>query len=178
MKPKGKKKDNTQSDIICANCNEPGHRQPDCYSKGGGKEGQGLWQRQKAKEKESETAVVASDDEENELFAFTCMSDYVAMADGLNVLKSRLGTCIDSGASRDYCPDCIKFLNYKEIKQKITTADGQTLSAVGMGDLHIELPDGSEKMKKMLSMHLRWPLCWKLLFQGIVVCAIYFHHSS
>ena len=155
--PKGKKKDNAQSDIICANCNKQGHRQPDCYSKGGGKEGQGLWQRQKAKEKESETAVVAADDEENELFAFTCMSDYVAMADGLNVLKSRLGTCIDSSASRDYCPDCIKFLNYKEIKQKITTADGQTLSAVGMGGLHIELPDGSEKMKTIFKNAIHAP---------------------
>ena len=92
-------------------------------------------------------AVVTADDEENKLFAFTCTSDYVAIVDELDVPKSRLGTCIDSGASRDYCPNCAKFSNYKEIKQKITTADGQTLSAAGMGDLHIELPNGHEKTK-------------------------------
>ena len=57
--------------------------------------------------------MVAADNEENKLFAFTCTLDYVAMADGLNVSKSRLGTCIDSGASRDYCPDHAKFSNYK-----------------------------------------------------------------
>ena len=146
-KPKDKKKNKAQLDIICANCIEPGHRAPDCYSKEGGKEGQGPQQRKKAKEKESKMAVVAADDEENKLFTFTCMSDYVAIVNGLDIPKSRLGTCIDSSASRDYCPDCAKFLNYKEIKQKITTADGQTLSATKMGDLHIELPNVCEKTK-------------------------------
>ena len=51
------------------------------------------------------------------------MSDYAAVAYNLDVLKSKLGTSIDSGASRDYCPDHSKFVNYKSIQQKITTAD-------------------------------------------------------
>ena len=130
---------------------------PDCYSKGGGKEGQGPQQRQKAKEKESKTAVVTADDEENELFAFTCTSDYVAIVDGLNGPKSRLETCINSSASRDYCPDCTKFSNYKEIKQKITTADGQTLSATGMGDLYIKLPNGCKKTKTIFKNVIHAP---------------------
>ena len=117
-KSKGKKKDKSQSDIICNNCHKPGHGKPDCYSKGGGKEGKGPCQRHKAKAKEFEMAVVATDNEDNKLFIFTCMSE----ADNLDVPKSRLGTCINSGASWDYCPDCSKFLNYKEIHRKITTA--------------------------------------------------------
>jgi hypothetical protein len=146
-KPKSKRKEKGQSYITCKNCKRPGHGKPDCYSKGGGKEGQGLRQKGKAKAKKPETVVVTADDEEKELFMFTCTSDYAAIADNLDVLKSKLGTCIDSGASRNYCPDRSKFTNYKEVQQKITTADGKLLSAVGMGDLHIELPNRSGKMQ-------------------------------
>jgi hypothetical protein len=59
----------------------------------------------KEKLKQQEAVVVAVEEEENELFAFTCMSNYMAVADELDVLKLRLGMCIDSGASSDYCPD-------------------------------------------------------------------------
>ena len=160
-KPRGKKRDKTQSNITCDNCKRPGHGKPDCYSKGGGKEGQGPQQWHKSKPKESGTVVVAADNEENEMFAFTCTSDYTAVADDLDVLKSRLGTCVDSGASWDYCPDCSKFTNYKPVDCKITMADGRTPNAVGMDDLQLELPNGKIKTKwssKMLYMHLKWPL--------------------
>ena len=144
-----KEKGESKPDVICDNCKKPGHTGEQCYSKGGGCEGQGPKQKAKAKAKakESETAVVATNDEEGDLFAFTCTSDYVALADQLEVLKSRLGTCIDSGASRDYCPDRSKFSNYKAIQRRITTADGRTLKAIGSGDLHLELPNGSGKTK-------------------------------
>ena len=52
------------------------------------------------KSKQLEMAVVAVDNEENELFAFTCTSNYVAVADKLDMPKSKIGTCIDSGDSR------------------------------------------------------------------------------
>jgi len=136
-KPKGKKKDNSQSDVVCENCDKPGHSKPDCWSKGGGKEGQGP--RHKKKGKKSETVVVAAEDDKEDLFAFTCTSDYVAVAESIDVPKSRLGTCMDSGASQHYCPDRSKFTDYKPIERKITTADGRTLTTAGMGDLHIEL---------------------------------------
>ena len=142
-----KRKNKSKQNVTCDNCHIDGHTKEQCYSKGGGSEGQGPKQKAKAKAKESETAVVATNDEEGDLFAFTCTSDYVAMADQLEVPKSRLGTCIDSGASRDYCPDRSKFSNYKAIQRKITTADGRTLKAIGSGDLHLELPNGSGKTK-------------------------------
>ena len=83
-----------------------------------------------------------ANDEENDLFAFTCTSDYANVADSLKMPKSKFGTCIDSGASMDYSPDRSKFSNYREIEKDITTADGRILKAVGMGDLHLELPNG------------------------------------
>jgi hypothetical protein len=134
-KPKTKKKGKHQSDVTCDNCKRPGHSQDDCWSKGGGKEGQGPRQKGKAKD----TAVVTVDDDDKDMFAFTCTSDYAAVAEKLDVPKSKLGTCIDSGASRDYCPDRTKFSNYKTVQREITTADGRSLNAVGMGDLHLEL---------------------------------------
>ena len=101
----------------------------------------------KKSEKKQETVIVAADNEEGALFAFTCTSDYAAMAQTLDVPKSRLGICIDRGASKDYCPDCTKFTNYKSVQRNITTADRRTLSAIDIGDLHLDLPNGSEKNK-------------------------------
>ena len=110
---KAKKKVKAKQDITCKNCDRPGHGKLDCYLKGGGKEGQAPWQTKNLKPKQLETAVVAVNDEENKLFAFTCTSDYVAVADKLDMPKLKLGTCIDSGASRDYCPDRSKFITWK-----------------------------------------------------------------
>ena len=78
-KSKGKKKDKAQSDAMCGNCGKAGHSEPDCWSKGGGKEGQGLKQKKKGKSKEVETVVVAADNNETEMSAFTCMTDHVEM---------------------------------------------------------------------------------------------------
>ena len=91
--------------------------------KGGGKEGQGPKQK-KGKGKKSETATVAAVDNDNkEPFTFTCTSDYANIAEALQVPKSWLGTCMDSGASRVYSPDSSKFANYKLIDCSITMAD-------------------------------------------------------
>jgi GAG-pre-integrase domain len=147
-KPRQKKKDKQKSDITCENCDRPGHSKPDCWSKGGGKEGQAP--RQKKKEKSGETIVVVAGDDKDDLFMFTCTSDYVAVADTLEVPKSKLGTCMDSGASRHYCLDRTKFTDYKAVERKITTADGRTLTTTGVGDLHIDLPNGSRKTKTIL----------------------------
>ena len=129
----------------CDNCGRPGHTTIDCFSKGGGKEAEAPW---KKKEKKTEVATVAAvKDKDNDFFAFTCTSDYANVAESLKFPKSRYGTCIDSGASNDYLPDRTKFLNYREIERRITTADGRTLKAVGMGDLHIVLPNGSNALQ-------------------------------
>ena len=104
-----------------------------------------------------QNGVVTADNEENEMFAFTCMSDYTAVADDLDAPKLRLGTCIDSGTSQDYCSDCSKFTNYKPVDRKITMADGRTLNAVRMGDLQLELPNGKIKTKMIFKNAIHAP---------------------
>ena len=158
-KPKGRAKGDDKalsvdSDVTCYNCNGKGHKQADCWSKGSGKEGQGPRQKKKGKKSEMAT-VAATNDEENELFTFTCTSDFANVAEALQVPKSRLGTCIDNGASRVYSLDRTRFTNYKTIDRRITAADGRELKAIGMGDLEMELPNGSgtTKMKFEQAIH-------------------------
>jgi hypothetical protein len=92
--------------VKCDNCGGSGHTQPDCWSKGGGKGGQGLRQKKSKKgdKKTNESAAVAKTQDE-ELFTFMCTSDYVALTEALQLPKDKLGTCIDSGASSHYGPD-------------------------------------------------------------------------
>ena len=138
--------------VTCDNCGRDGHTKPDCYSKGGGKEGQGPWQKKskKGEKKTNETAAVAKT-EDQELFAFTCTSDYVTIADAIGLPKDKLGACIDSGASSHYCPDRTRFQNFRPLEDRnITTADGRSLKAVGIGDVRIELPNGSKRTPALL----------------------------
>ena len=87
--------------------------------------------------------------EEEKLFSFTCTSDYVANT--LQIPKAKFGACVDSGASRHYCPDHTKFSNYRELEgRNITTADGHTLKAAGIGDVQIDLPNGSKRTRAIL----------------------------
>ena len=165
-KSKGKKKVKAKQDITCKNCNRPGHGKLDCYLKGGGKEGQAPWQTKNSKHKQPEMAVIAVDNEENELFAFTCTSDYMAMADKLDMLKSKLGTCIDSRASRDYCLDQSKSITHRTVDWKITTADRRLLDAIGMGELELGLPNGSGKTKTVLKNAIHAP---KMVFTLISI---------
>ena len=49
----------------------------------------------------------------------------------------------------------MKFTNYRMIDHRITAADRRKLKAIGMGDLEMELPNGSEttKMKFEQAIH-------------------------
>ena len=63
---------------------------------------------------------------------FTCTLDHATIATMLNLLWSKLGMCINSRASKDYCLGQAKFTNYKFVQHKITTADGCLLATIGM----------------------------------------------
>jgi len=126
--------------VTCGNCKKTGHINADCYAKGRGKEGQAPWQKKKAKK--PEMALVAANGDNKQLFAFTCTSDYADVTKIVRVQKPELQTCLDSGASRDYSPDRSKFSNYRLVDRDIKTADGRVVKAIGMGDLHLDLPNG------------------------------------
>ena len=70
-------------------------------------------------------AVVAvADNKKDQMFAFTCTSDYVNVAKMLQTSKTNLGSCVDSGVSDIYSLDRDTFTNYKLINWNITIADG------------------------------------------------------
>ena len=86
------------------------------------------------------------------------MSDYVEVANALNVPKSRFGACIDSGASRHYSPNHDVFINYSPINNTtITTADSCKLKALGKGDVQIELPNSAKHTKTILKEAIHAP---------------------
>ena len=154
QKKKPAKSEKSESDIVCGNCKRLGHTSGDCWSKGGGKEGQGPRQR---KSNKTETVTVAADKEDDDMFAFACTSDYATVVETLQLPKSKLGTCLDSGATQVYSPDHSKFSNYRTINRDITTADGRTVKAIGVGDLEIELPNGSKRTKTVFERAVHAP---------------------
>jgi hypothetical protein len=142
----GGKTEKSKSDLPCENCGGSRHTKEDCWSKGGGKEGQGLRQKKHIKwEKRSEESAVVAKIEEDKLFAFTCTSNYVALTKTLELPKDKFGTCVDSGTSSHYCPNCAQFQNYRPLENcVITTVDGQMLKAIGIGDVRIDLLNGAK----------------------------------
>jgi hypothetical protein len=76
---RGKRGMKFKSGMKCDNCGGSEHTQPNCWSKGGGKEGQGLRQKKSKKEdkKTDESAAMAKTQDE-ELFVFTCTSVIIA----------------------------------------------------------------------------------------------------
>ena len=165
---KGKEK--STPGTTCENCKNAGHTKANCWAKGGGKEGQGpRGQNSKKGEKKAETAAAAeATSNADEIFTFTCTSDYVEVANTLNVPKSRLGACIDSGTSQHYSPDRDAFINYSPINNTtITTADGRKLKALGKGNVQIELPNGTKRTKTILKEVIHAPdMAFTLILVG------------
>jgi hypothetical protein len=56
-----------------------------------------------------------------------------------------------------YSPDRDRFTNYRTITRSITAADGRELKAVGMGDLEMELPNGSGSTKMRFEQAIHAP---------------------
>jgi len=145
----------SESEDTCKNCERLGHTKSDCWSKGGGKEGQGPKQKRKDKAKESESAIIAASEDNNELFVFTCTSDHTNLP---KTSKSGQRACVNSLVNQHYCPEHSKFRNYRLIKgTDITTVDGQQLKAVGIGNIYIQLPNGSGHTKSLLRNMIHAP---------------------
>ena len=94
-------KEKSASGVTYENCKNLGHTKADCWLRGGGKEGQGpKGQNSKKEEKKAETTAAAeATSNADEIFKFIWISNYVEVTNALNVPKSQLGACIDSGAS-------------------------------------------------------------------------------
>ena len=155
---KGKEKSTPSA--TCKNCKNTGHTEVNCWSKGGGKEGQGPRGRnsKKGKKKPETATVVEATSNVDKIFTFTCMSDYVEVTNTLNIPKSQLGTCIDSSTSQHYSLDCDAFINYCPINNTtITTADGCKLKALRKGNVQIKLLNGAKHTKTILREAIHAP---------------------
>jgi hypothetical protein len=105
----------------------------DCWSKGGGKEGQRLTgQGQRNGGKTAANTATATP---------TLSPNNYAFATSVQVGQG--GTIIDSGATSHFCPDRAKFITFEAIKaQDVRMADRTTISALGRGDIKVDLPLG------------------------------------
>jgi hypothetical protein len=71
--------------------------------------------------------------------------DNYAFATAASIQVGQGGTTIDSGATSHFCPDCTKFITFEVIKaQDICMADRSTISALGRGDIKVDLPLGKK----------------------------------
>ncbi|KIJ09318.1 hypothetical protein PAXINDRAFT_38852, partial [Paxillus involutus ATCC 200175] len=113
----------------CFNCECVGHMKDNCWQKGGGKEGQGLHQKKKAKS--VNTAMLSPDTD----YVFL-MSTLTKVTNTLVVPPERCGAIINSGALSHFCPNREKFTNFTAIHPKpIRIADSHTLHATGRGNI-------------------------------------------
>jgi hypothetical protein len=90
--------------------------------------------------------------------AFFCSSTYEDLDASLShIPETCWGAIIDSGASRHFCSDQKRFTNLESINKSVTTADGHTFQALGVGDIHIDLPNGQTKTTVTLKNTLYAP---------------------
>jgi hypothetical protein len=67
----------------------------------------------------------------------------VAMLTNVDMSPGRETKLYDSGASRHMSLCCHKFINFTRTPpQKVTAADGQEFEVIGVGNMHINLPNG------------------------------------
>ena len=134
----------------CFNCHRLGHKSPDCFAPGGGKEGQGPKQKGQKSRKQGDLNSANITSQSETMFAFAAISSFHCVATKLGIPTKRCSAIVDSGASQHYCPDKLKFKNFTPISNSIKLADGHTLPALGIGNVMINLPNGDKQNSVLL----------------------------
>jgi hypothetical protein len=137
-------------DTTCYNCQGKGHYKANCWSKGGGKEGQAPKRdlRRGASNLKPVASVAAVPE---------AQKDYAFASTDAKPVGERC-VIIDSGATSHFCPDRAKFVTFTEIaSQDVRMADGSSVSAIGRGDVQIDLPLGTKHTTVTLKNMLYTP---------------------
>ena len=137
----GKKTKKAKKDVECFNCKKRGHMKPDCWAKGGGKEGQG------PKKKGQEGAASADQQPEPDIEAWAAIEDVPEEEEiDQQVFESTTRTeseLYDSGASCHMSPFRQQFVSYRAIPPRpIMAANKRVFYASGIGDVRIRVPNG------------------------------------
>ena len=125
--------------IECFNCHKKGHKKPDCWAKGGGKEGQGPNQKGKTetKEKGKETAAAAKDKAEKKVD--NNEEAWMALIDSDSDEEGRGDSCFDSNFVDDLFEDNQSdssswFTESEELTEEIDDDDLPSLYSVSDSD--------------------------------------------
>src|SRR5258705_6175566 len=135
-----------RSEGTCFNCGKTGHYRADCWRPGGGKEGQGPSPGQRRGANLQQSCAIAATRDDYQVECAFATSDMVNIAKQLNVPTARRSAIIDSGATSHFSPDYSKFTDYVTISPiEVHTADGGILSAIGRGNIRVDLTLGSAR---------------------------------
>ncbi|KAG8786664.1 hypothetical protein FRC15_010949 [Serendipita sp. 397] len=144
--PRGTRQ-NTSNGEGCSNCGKKNHRFEDCWSKGGGKEGQGPKQRRK-KKKENGTANKAEDAPASEVnLAYMAYNVVVPSEDSSD------SWWLDSCASNHMCVNKSLFTSYKLENQEMKGIGG-SLAVRGIGTVIVKFKVG-DKITRLTLRNVR-----------------------
>lgn len=128
-----------KSKSTCNNCGKKGHWKDDCWSKGGGKEGEKPKGSGRRKKKESANTAAGSSSQIPDEHAFTTVEHSLMISTPTDIPR-----VIDSGATSHFESNKANFANFRIIVPRpINTADGRVIHATGMGDVRIKVPNQS-----------------------------------
>jgi hypothetical protein len=153
--------------LTCSNCKRPGHAIGDCWSKGGGKEGQGpKFRCSKGKGKASAnvaTTLAPATATENE-YAFTATTANAATPKN-SLTPNQCVHLLDSGASCHFEPSRENFTTYCLIPPiTVMSADGNNCQAIGKGEVPIKIKTD----KGEITLHLLQVLHTPSMSQSLV----------
>lgn len=157
---------NLATQKYCSNCKKAGHTKDQCYSKGGGKEGQGPRQIARRKKQESERLKAESSKKDSEFSAQEIIEDafqasHMAVHEQqninsihfLNSFKSTNLWIADSGASSHIANNREMFTDFIPRKSTLNVAGGLTASVEGIGTVQMQSNfDGKLKFFKLLNV--------------------------
>jgi hypothetical protein len=119
----------------CENCGRPNHTKENCWSKGGGKEGQSPWKK-KAKR---DTANKAEDDGSDIDVAYMAHEDFVPPEDG-----SRHAWWLDSCANQHVCVNKSLFTSYTKQWDRMIGGIGGKRTVMGIGTIVLKFRVGDK----------------------------------